>query len=447
MWKDRLVATLVLLAGLVVGYFSYTHEFFGYSTPFKLGLDLAGGTQLVYQADVSGVPAADVDASIASLRDVIERRVNLFGVAEPLVQEESGLISGERRLVVELPGVTDVEEAIAQIGETPVLEFKLMSNNTDVSTASTSPDGSLVVEPSFETTGLTGRHLSRANLQFAQGAAGQFAGEPIILLEFNSEGGALFEKITSENVGTLLAIILDGQVISAPVIREAISGGTATISGSFTPEEARALVRNLNFGALPVPIELVTTETIGATLGEESFARSFQAGMYGLVFVALFMVLWYRLPGLVAVLALLVYVAVMLALFKLIPVTLSAAGLGAFILSIGMAVDANILIFERMKEEFALGKNTHDAIREGFARAWLAIRDSNVAHIITAIILFWVGTSLIQGFALVFGLGVFVSMLSAITISRTFLISLSLNHEKAFGRFLLDSGFTKNTKT
>lgn len=440
MWKDRFLALLVLVAGLAVGYFSYTPEFFGYSTPFKLGLDLAGGTQLVYKADISELPSTDVDASMQSLRDVIERRVNLFGVAEPLVQEEQGLLSGERRLVVELPGVTDVKEAIDQIGQTPVLEFKLM-----VEVPAADPTSSSTA--AFLPTGLTGRQLSGAQLQFSQGTAGQFSNDPIILLNFNSEGAALFEKITGENVGQPLAIFLDGEMISAPVIREAISGGVATISGQFTPEEGRELARNLNFGALPVPIELVTTETIGATLGEESFARSIAAGVYGLIFVAIFMVLWYRLPGIIAVVALLVYVAIMLALFKLIPVTLTAAGLAAFILSIGLAVDANILIFERIKEEFARGRSTHDAMHEGFARAWPAIRDSNIAHIITASILFFMGTSLIQGFALVFGLGVIVSMLSAITISRNFLYAVSITHNTAFGRFMLDSGFVNSKKS
>ena len=202
-------------------------------------------------------------------------------------------------------------------------------------------------------------------------------------------------------------------------------------------------MRNLNLGALPVPIALSSTQTIGATLGDEALRAGLLAGIIGFAVLALFMILWYRAPGLVAVVALVIYIILMLAVFKLIPVVLTAAGIAAFILSVGLAVDANILIAERIKEELAGGKEAEEAIREGFSRAWLAIRDSNIAHIITAVILFWVGTSIIKGFALVFGLGVVISMLSAITISRTFLISLGLDAKSAMGRFLLGSGLRK----
>ncbi len=223
-------------------------------------------------------------------------------------------------------------------------------------------------------------------------------------------------------------------------MKEAIVDGTAVISGGFTPDQARTLVRNLNYGALPVPITLISTQTIGSTLGDSAVSRGIDAGVWGLIFVALFMLLWYRLPGAIAVIALCVYSAAMLAVFKLIPVTLSAAGIAGFILSIGMAVDANILIFERMKEEFASGKGTQDAIHEGFKRAWASIRDSNLSSIITSIILFWFGTSLVKGFALVLGIGVVVSMLTAVSASRSLLFALGLDRRHPIAKFLYGSG-------
>jgi protein-export membrane protein SecD len=443
MWKDRLIALAVLLIGAGIGFVAYTPNLFGTLVPFKLGLDLAGGTHLVYRADTTDVTEADVDSSMEALRNVIERRVNLFGVSEPLVQVEGGFLSDEKRLVVELPGVTDVEEAVKQIGQTPLLEFKLLNEDLE---GKVDEEGTLNIEQDFVQSGLTGRYVERAALQFGNSGGAQFANEPIILLTFNSEGAELFEKITSDNVGKPLAIFLDGELISMPTIQEAIPGGTATISGGFTPEEARELVRNLNFGALPLAIELISTETIGASLGDDSLTRGVAAGIYGFILVGIFMIFWYRLPGVIAVIALILYGAAMLALFKLIPVTLTAAGIAAFILSVGMAVDANILIFERTKEELKLGKGPREALREGFARAWLSIRDSNISSMITAVILYWMGgTAIIQGFALVFGIGVLVSMITAISVSRTLLYALPLSDRANAGlaRFLLGNGLSR----
>jgi protein-export membrane protein SecD len=241
-------------------------------------------------------------------------------------------------------------------------------------------------------------------------------------------------------VGHELAIFLDGKLLSAPVIQQKIDNGQAVISGSFTAQQAKDLASNLNLGALPVPITLESTQTIGATLGASATRAGVAAGVAGFCALCIFLLLWYRLPGLVAVASLVIYTIIMLALFKLIPVVLTAAGIAGFILSVGLAVDANILIAERMKEELAGGKAPQDAIREGFSRAWLAIRDSNVAHLIASVILFWLGTSIIKGFALVFGLGVVISMLSAITISRTFLLALGVRAQKPLGKFLMRSG-------
>ena len=441
MWKVRVAALLILLTGIGIGYWLWSTEEGGSRFPFRLGLDLSGGSHLVYRADISKVAAGSIDEAMNSLRDVIERRVNLFGVSEPLVQvEHAGIISGssEERLIVELPGVTNVSDAIAAIGKTPLLEFKLLKKDA---TPPEVIDAATDLDIYFEDTGLTGQYLENSQLQFGSGT-GTLANEPVVVLEFNSEGASLFEKITREHTGRALAIFLDGVPISMPIIQEAIPGGRATITGNFTPESARELVRNLNFGALPVPIELISTQTIGASLGEKALAQGVRASMFGFALVALFLILWYRLPGVVAIFSLGVYVVLMLALFKLIPVTLTAAGIAGFILSIGMAVDANILIFERTKEELNSGKDLGEAIREGFARAWPSIRDSNTSSIITAVILFWLGTtSVIKGFALVFGLGVLVSMFTAITASRTILYALGIaGQATGLRRFLFGNG-------
>lgn len=438
MLKYRISAILILLLGALVGWYVYSSEVSG-SREFRLGLDLSGGTQLLYKADTSAISSTNQEESLNALRETIERRVNLFGVGEPIVQREKGSSvagEGEERLIIELPGVTDANEAIRMIGQTPVLEFRLLKDG-----AQSPQEGVLLQNPeaSFEDAILTGRNISRAELQFGQGQGG-LSNEPVVLLHFDSEGSQIFADVTANNVGRQFGIFLDGVPISVPVIREAIPSGTAVISGAFTPESARELVRNLNFGALPVPIELVSTQTVSGTLGDLAVKDGLMAGIWGLAAVALFMIFWYRLPGLLAVLALCLYVVLSLAVFKLIPVTLTAAGIAAFILSIGMAVDANVLIFARMREEMSNGKTVDAAIKDGFARAWLSIRDSNISSIITAIILFWFGTSIIKGFALVFGLGVVISMLTAITISRTFLMALGLKGETALSKFLFGSG-------
>lgn len=420
----RFYGVIVVFALGLLGFFVFTNATTdGSQFPFKLGLDLAGGSHLVYEADVSDIDPEEVSSLMTTLREVIERRVNVFGVSEPLVQvERSSFVSDEtqERLVVELPGVTDVEEAVAAIGETPLLEFKLV-NPEMVATTSTSTASST---SEFLDTGLTGRYLESAALEFAGGNGGQLANEAVVSVTFTSEGADLFQTITTEYTGQNLAIFLDGELMSAPRINEPISGGRAIISGGFSADEARSLARNLSFGALPVPIELQSTQTIGATLGAEVVEKGMYAGLAGLALIMLFLVSWYRIPGVAAAVALLGYVTIMLALFQLIPVTLTAAGLAGFVLSLGMAVDANVLVFERMKEEYRRGVVSTEAARTGFARAWSAIRDGNITSLISAIILFWFGTSLVKGFALVFGLGVIASMFSALIITRTLLIAM-----------------------
>lgn len=436
--KKHAVISLILLVlfGLLGWYFLINQQKEGARFPFSYGLDLVGGTELIYRADTAGLE--DPEGAMGTLKEVIERRVNIFGVSEPLVQtERAGLISGnaEDRLIVELPGVKDLDRAIELIGETPILEFRLAKDGFEEILAE-NPEATL--EELFETTELTGRYLERARVEFDP-----TTGAPVVSLVFNAEGKELFATLTRENRGEVLAIVLDGIIISAPYIQDEIRDGQAQITGQFTPDEAKALVRNLNYGALPVPIELVTSQTIGATLGDAALDAGVRAGVIGFIILSIFLVLWYRLPGLIAVIALIFYTILSLAIFKLIPVTLTAAGMAGFVLSLGMAVDANILIFERTKEEMKKGKNIRDSLHEGFSRAWLSIRDSNISSIITAIVLFWLGTSAVKGFALTLGVGVMVSMFSAITLSRTFLFSVAPAKEGKISKFLFSNGFHK----
>lgn len=426
MVKIRFLAIFLFLLGAFLAYFNAVPFLFSESflnrAPFKLGLDLLGGTHLVYKAETSALKDSEVQEAMDGLRDVIERRINLFGIAEPVVQIEKR--GGNKRLIIELAGITDINQAIKMIGETPYLEFRTERPEAlKQQILEAQKNGQMLNEdPDFVPSELNGRFLKKASLDFDQ-----TVGEPIVLLEFSKEGEELFAKLTKENIGKRLAIYLDGAPISAPTVREEITSGRAQISGQFTPKEAKVLIQRLNSGALPVPISLISQQTVGASLGQDVLRKGIYAGIYGLTAVAIFLIIWYRIPGIVAVIALLIYAVLMLMIFRLISVTLTAAGIAGFILSIGMAVDANILIFERFKEEKKLGKNFVSAIKEGFNRAWPSIRDSNISSIITALLLYWFGTSLIRGFALTLGIGVLTSMFSAITVSRTFLLAFIKN--------------------
>ena len=412
-YKNAFYSVLTLVLVAVLGYFSIFRALGDKNLGFTLGLDLSGGTQLLYKADVSRLKAQDIEPSLQALKETIEKRVNVFGVSEPIVQiEKSSALdkNSKYRLLVELPGFTDTKKAAEALGKTPVLEFRPKIKED----ADNSPEN-------FGEALLTGAHLKRALAEYSQATVG--VPEVQVVLNFNDEGKGIFAKYTKENVGKIFGIFLDGRLLSAPVIREPIPNGTAVITGNFTIEEAQALARNLNLGALPVPIELLSTQSIGASLGKDVLDKGIKAAAVGMMLVFLFMIIWYRLPGLIASLALLVYTVLMLAVFKYLPVTLTAAGLAGFVLSVGMAVDANVLIFERMKEELKNGKSIKEAIETGFKRAWPSIRDGNLSSLITAIILFWFGTSLLKGFALVFAIGILISMLSAIYISKTFLLA------------------------
>jgi protein-export membrane protein SecD len=597
-----------------------------YNLPFHLGLDLQGGTQLVYQADMSKVPGADRNDSLEGVRDVIERRVNAFGVAEPLIQTTKE--GSNYRVIVELAGVSDVKEAIKMIGETPLLEFKetdtspkemtadqkieMANYNTDakakardilkqiisgaakfadlakdksedvatknnggdigyieeggtnteffkplksieqdqvyddiVETAegynilkkgdtkidtkvkanhllicykgaasctsdlskedalkkiqdlkkeatpenfvelvkanSTEPgadksggdlgffskgqmvkqfedavfslkvgeisdpvetqfgyhliyktdqkdvptyhayriliakktEANYISQDQYKYTGLSGKDLKRAAVSFENST-----NEPQVSLEFTDEGAKLFAEITTRNVGKVVGIFLDNEAISLPTVNQAITDGKAVITGRFDLEEAKTLARRLNAGALPVPIELVSQQTVGASLGQAFIQKSLNAALLAFILIALFMMAYYRLPGLLSIIALVIYTIINVVIFKSIPVTLSLAGIAGFVLSVGMAVDANVLIFERMKEELGLGKPLGSASEEGFKRAWPSIRDGNYTTLISCFFLYWFGTSMIKGFALTLFIGVIISMLSAMIITR-----------------------------
>ena len=463
--------------------------------PFNLGLDLQGGTQLIYEADMSRIDEADREGAMESARDIIERRVNTFGVSEPVVQANKG-ISGEYRIIAELAGIKDVDQAIKMIGETPILEFKEQnlealgaieaSQQNDVQIedviASTTGEGVVAVEgvdnsvnadkeitedDLWKNTELTGKYLKRAVLQFDPND-----GSPEVSLQFNEEGSDLFAEVTGRNVGKPVAIFLDVYIISAPNVNEKITGGQAVISGQFNIDEAKDLVKRLNSGALPVPISLVSQKTVEASLGAKSVDNSLQAGLIGLFLVSIFMIIVYRLPGLLSVFSLAIYGLTMLAIFKMIPlvialvmifvmialifytfneikifdtslaflftiigillffyalnpITLSLSGIAGLILSLGMAVDANILIFARTKEELRKGENINQAIDHGFKRAWPSIRDGNISVLLTCLILMFFGASSVQGFGTTLFIGISVSLFSSIVITRTLLILMA----------------------
>lgn len=452
----RVTAFWLLVGAIVLWYVLL------YKTPdFKYGLDLNGGTSLTYVADLSKINKANEEAvnasttvatttgqnvatvantklniedSMEGLRNVIEKRINTFGVSEPIIRSEYSKYTGEHRLVVELPGVTDIDKAIKMIGDTPMLEFKLVNEKTDPISGATSTE--------LVDTGLNGNYLKKSVLSFDS-----YTNKPMVVVSFNDDGKKMFAEITKNNIGKQMAIYLDGNTISSPVIQEEIAGGEATISGNFTTIEAKTLVQRLNSGALPVPVKLASSQVVEATLGEKAKTAGLLAGEIALVVIMILMIIWYRLPGLLSSFALMSYVGIVLLVFKLIPVVLTAAGIAGFIISIGVAIDANILIFERLKEEIKKGKNINDALEEAFKRAWTSIRDSNIATILVALVLFYFGSSLLSGFGLVLGLGVFISMLSAMIISRYFIRSFVPTNTNSKGykfiKFLFGSGFSK----
>jgi len=546
--KIRLQVLAVLIIAILGALFTWPKgpNWIRKEVKLHLGLDLAGGAHLVYQADLTGIPVDQQTAAVEGARDVIERRVNALGVGEPIVQTNRS--SDGYRVIVELPGITDINEAIKRIGDTPVLEFKEQAEpeklsdtekqervkfnadqeklastlleelknksdadfaakakevsndpgtkdkggdlgfiapgllvpgieevlfdklkdgemydqvvktdygyhlvrriesqckNTETDKVVTCPpteelnaaDSKIVQEirgrhillqvlseefkapgEQWKSTRLSGKYLKASKVIFDNQT-----GMPIVSMEFNKEGANLFEAITGRNVGKPVAIFLDGILLSAPRVESKISGGSAVISGNFSIVEAKELAKRLNSGALPIKITLLSQQQVGASLGQESVENSFLAGVLGLLMVIIFMIAYYRLPGLVSAIALIIYALIITTIFKLVPVVLTLSGMAGFIMTIGLAVDANVLIFERLKEELRAGKSLQAAIDEGFARAWTSIRDSNVSTLITAFILLWLGETMVKGFGITLALGVIVSMFTAITVTRVLL--------------------------
>ena len=381
----------------------------------KQGIDLAGGSHLVFQAEMSDIGEDNRETALAAARENIERRINLFGLAEALVQTSK--LGDNYRLIVELPGVTDVNQAVDLIGQTAQLDFRDLS--PEATAAATLDD--------YQETDLTGADLNKSQVQFDPNT-----GEPVVGLEFSDEGARKFGEITSRNVGKPVAIFLDEVPVTIPLVREKITTGKAVISGEFTTEEAKLLATQLNAGALPIPIKIVEQRNVGATLGAESVKKSVQAGLIGLLMVILFMAAYYGRLGILANVGLIIYGLITLMFYKLIPVTLTLPGIAGFILSVGMAVDANILVFERMKEEIRTGKTKSLAMELGFGRAWDSIRDANMATLITCFILFnpfswsFLNTSgMVRGFALTLGLGVLLSLFTGVVVTRTILRTFS----------------------
>ncbi len=402
--KNIFLTFVIVILAAVSAFFVLPQGFGGKILPWRLGLDLVGGSYLVYEVDMSGIAPADQSSVIAGLRDVMERRVNVFGVSEPRVTAAKR--GDVNELIVELAGIKDLQEAIKQIGRTALLDFR----EVKITGTGDKQKTELIV------TGLTGRYLTKAEI-----ISNPTTGQPLIGIDFNAEGAKLFAEITQRNVGKPVAILLDGEVISSPTVQEAITGGKAQISGTMSYQEVQRLVSLFNAGALPAPVRLVSQQTVGASLGIDSLNKALFAGLIGTLAIILFMLLYYRGLGLVAALALLIYIAFALAVFKLFGITMTLAGIAGFILSIGMAVDANILTFARIKEERAKGVSNVGALEEGFRRAWPSIRDSNISTMLTSVILYYLTSSFVRGFALTLLLGVLVSMFSAITITRIFL--------------------------
>ena len=378
-----------------------------------LGLDLKGGSHLVFQTDTSKVKSEDLQDAINSARDIIEKRVNLFGVSEPVVQS---LKTGQKhRISVDLPGIEDVSSAVRLIGQTAQLSFYEENPTTDKEASAASIFSRLT-----KYTGLNGKHIKKAKLDFENQT-----GNPVVALEFTTEGAKIFSQVTKRNIGKPVAIIIDNLILSAPTVKQEITEGTAIISGSFTVDQAKKLAIAINSGALPLPIKLIEQRSIGPTLGAVEIKKSIYAGLIGLLAVFIFMIGYYGRLGIIASVGLIIYGLISLAIFRTIPIVLTLPGVAGFILSIGMAVDSNILIFERIKEELRKGKEFDVASRLGFGRAIDAIKDANLTTLTVAFILFnpanWdflpqFGT--VRGFALTLAIGVATSLFTGVVITK-----------------------------
>lgn len=427
MLKDpRRVFIIILLLTILAGYIDLPEKYqpgfhigsFNKEFTTKLGLDLSGGTQLVLDANMKDIQSGDRAYALESAKQVVERRVNFFGVTEPVVQTATS--QNSYRIIVELPGISDVNQAIALIGATAQLEFREYTDPTASISATTTYADLLAMTKSV---GISGKDLKRAQVTFDT-----TTGAPQVAISFSSEGAKKFTEVTRRLVGKPLAIFLDNMPITSPVVKQEITDGEAVINGQFTQDEAKALALQLNAGALPVPVTVVQKQTVGATLGASSVAKSITAGVVGLTIVAIFMIAQYGWLGLFADIALIVYGLLTFAIFRWIPITLTLPGIAGFILSMGMAVDSNILIFERFKEEKRAGRPWKVAMELGFGKAWDSIRDANFTTLITCAILYnpgnWLflpSSGMVRGFAVTLFIGVLASLFTGIVVTRTFI--------------------------
>jgi len=447
MLKQKIFSIFIVISVILLGYFYLINPEIEArkdsvitesekSKLFKLGLDLVGGSQLTYDADISKLEKEDIDDSMKALKETLVRRLNPFGTSDvSVVIEDESLFSNNdnstKRVIIQIPGESDPEEAKKKIGKVPIMEFKIWDQSLDI--------------PDWKNTKLSGAHIENAQLVYDPQTS-----EPVVQLTFNEVGGKLFSDLTEKNVGEVMGIFLDGEVISDPVIRDVIKGGVTIISfGSNQSSneklaEATELSRDLKFGALPVPIISVSSNVISASLGKDILEKGLVAGVWGIAIVMLFLIIFYRVSGLLASIALTTYVVVVLSIFKLFGFVFTAAGIAGFIISIGMAVDANVLIFEMVRDELSKGSKIIDAVKNGFSRAWLSIRDGSTSSVVTAIILFYMTTSLVQGFALTFGFGVLISMLTAIIVTRIFLLSVVGEGNKSKRKKILFGNYKKN---
>jgi preprotein translocase subunit SecD len=388
----------------------------GRDLEFKLGLDLSGGSHLVFEADVSKVSPADQKDALEGTRATIERRVNLFGISEASVKTSK--VGQSNRIVVELPGIKDTQQAIDLIGQTASLEF--LELREEKLQGEATPSAKLVP------TDLTGRDLKKARVEFDRQK-----GTPVVGLQFSDDGAKKFQEITKRNVGKPLAISLDGQVVTAPVVQQEITGGQAVITGNFTIDSARQLAAQLNSGALPLPVHLIEQRSVEATLGTVSVQKSLLAGVIGFLVVVSFMLLCYVKLGVFAVLSLLIFTVFSISIYKLIPIVLTLPGIAGFILSVGMAVDTNILVFERIKEEMRAGHSFLTSLDIGFVRAWTSIRDANLATLFIVFVLanplnfdFLHTSGPVRGFAVALGIGVFLNLFVGIFVTKALMKSL-----------------------
>lgn len=392
----------------------------------SLGLDLVGGTELTYQADLSA--SSDKMKDLDNLKSVFSQRINQLGVSEPNIQTAGG-----DRIIIELPGIKDIDNAIKKIGDTYELVFMTEADATVGVQLKDYYDSDYLYPGYWQKSNLTGKSLVKADATFQDGSQNMVQSSPVVSIQFDNAGKTKFQELTKNNIDKRIAIVLDNKIVSAPNVNEEISSGEAVITGSKDIKEAQQLAKRLNEGMLPVPTKLIGQQNVGATLGQDSLKQSIVAGLIGLLLISIFMFSYYKFPGLVAIFALIVYSIITLAIYKLIPVTLTLAGIAGFVLSIGMAIDANVLIFERLKEELKSGKELHLSIHDGFRRSWNSIRDSNTSSLITSLILYFAtGSGPVRGFALTLMIGILISMFTAITLTRTVLILLAGSPMKRF---------------